>query len=107
MFDVQRDFISKKFHRREYWFRTWRYGWGWYPAGWEGWTITLIYAGAVAFIVRAFIRRMTIGTYVFTSTVDFFLLLFVLTALLLWICYSTGEPLRFRWGDDDTKPLDD
>jgi hypothetical protein len=76
-----------------YWFPAKRYGWGWgLPRTWEGW---LVLAAFVALIVASawlFPPRAVPGSY--------FTCVLVLAALLFVVCWLTGEPPRWRWGDD-------
>lgn len=81
---------------KKLWFVSKRYGWGWTPATWQGWTITLGYIAlmlATAFGLAPYIEENDIVLF----PVVFFWV--SLTCLLLWICYKTGEKPRWRWGD--------
>ncbi len=76
-----------------YWFRAKRYGWGWgLPATWEGWVVL---AGFVGLLIAGTILlhpRLHLGWYLAFVA--------VLSALLTGVCWLTGEPPRWRWGDD-------
>jgi hypothetical protein len=78
---------------RDYWFPAKRYGWGWgAPRTWQGWVTMVVY-----------IALMTAGAFVFDlRSQQWLFLLFVgaITAVLLFICWRTGEPPRWRWGDE-------
>lgn len=80
------------------WFRAKNYGWGWYPASWQGWVVLLAHVGL-----------MLGGTAVFTALVDetpyeagaapyFYAYVVALTAALLAVCGKTGERPGWRWG---------
>ena len=73
---------------KQKWFKNKLYGWGWYPATWQGWIILFAYILIVALLHRAF------GTnpVVFVVTI-------ALTVLLIAICFATGEKPRWRWGN--------
>lgn len=78
---------------RRYWFRAKRYGWGWFPATWEGWIVlatfvVLLVVGSIFVIPRFGVLRFEAYT-------------FGLVAVLLIVCWRTGEPPRWRWGDDE------
>jgi hypothetical protein len=65
------------------WFKTKLYGWGWVPATWEGWAVTI---GIVLYIA---------STY--GKTHNLYYLIIPLTILVI-ICYLTGEKPKWRWG---------
>ena len=77
----------------EYWFPAKRYGWGWgLPVSWQGWVVLalfviLLLAGAVSFPPSS-------------MTGAFVVYVLILSALLTGVCWLTGEPPRWRWGDD-------
>lgn len=80
---------------KKYWFKAKVYGWGWYPVTWQGWLVTLVFVGAIGG-----------NSYWISENSQFademllyhLLLVIVLTVLLLFICYKTGEKPRWRWG---------
>ena len=76
----------------KYWFPAKRYGWGWGPPRtWQGWLV-----------LAAFFALLAVGAIVFLpkqETGGFLAYTAVLVALLIAICYVTGEPPRWRWGD--------
>jgi hypothetical protein len=78
------------------WFKAKRYGWGWYPATWEGWVILAMY-------LFSFIS-MTVFANRHSDSVSDFLMQFlpnaiILLAFLIIICYTRGEKPGWRWGD--------
>jgi len=76
-----------------YWFPAKRYGWGWgAPTAWQGWAVLLGFFGLLAagFLWLPPHRSMAaFAAYVF-----------MLSAVLVAICWWKGEPPRWRWGDD-------
>ena len=74
--------------KKRYWFRAKYYGYGWYPATWEAWLVML---GWLIIFVAAMVK---VDHEAFKN----FLLIFIDTALLIYICYKTGEKARWRWG---------
>lgn len=76
---------------RKYWFPAKRYGWGWsMPVTWQGWVVLLGYlvlvlAGTLFIDIRVQLER-------------YILYVAALSAVLLIICWRTGEPPRWRWG---------
>jgi len=78
-----------------YWFRAKRFGWGWRPVSWQGWTTLGIY---IVLIVRESLnvgRLSQIGNSTFISSVLPFVFI---TILFLSLCWAKGERLRWRWG---------
>ena len=77
-----------------YWFPAKKYGWGWgLPLAWQGWLVLL-----------AFFALMAAGPFLFPpqqAPAAFTIYVVVLCALLFGICWLTGEPPRWRWGDKD------
>lgn len=79
------------------WFKSKRYGWGWYPVTKEGWLVLLCYvvlfiAGELWFIGSL---KADLSLPLMTAYIAYILLI---TGLLIWICYKTGERPRWRWG---------
>ena len=77
---------------KNYWFPAKRVGWGWGPPRtWQGWVVTAAYVVAMAVIcLRAPPQR---------DTGLFMLLVTLATAVFILICWLTGEPPAWRWGD--------
>ena len=77
-----------------YWFKRKLYGWGWTPAKWQGW---LVMAAFMVFIVfQSVIFDATAQTT--SNTVIFFGGIILTIALLIYICYKTGEKPKWMWG---------
>lgn len=87
-------------HYREYlknnpngfWFRRKVYGWGWTPATWQGWLVTLVYLGVVIFWATLNSDK---------PTLDFWVIFFCLTAIFVFIAYKKGEKPKWQWGIKD------
>ena len=78
---------------RRYWFPAKRYGWGWgLPRTWEGWLALGTFVGLIVAGAKLFPPRAMLGAY----------LTYVVTIAVLFVgvCWLTGEPPRWRWGDD-------
>lgn len=78
------------------WFRAKSYGWGWYPATWQGWGVLVMYIFSV--IDRAVRLSMYPQTTIDVWT-EFVLQVYILTVFLIIICYATGEKPGWRWGN--------
>jgi hypothetical protein len=77
---------------KRYWFPAKRYGWGWgLPATWQGWVVLAVWT--VVFVLGNI-------WLVVHSLPLFFIFVAAVSAILIGICYLTGEPPRWRWGGD-------
>lgn len=84
-----------------YWFKAKLYGWGWVPAKWQGWVVTIIYIALISTLI--FIREEPIpgnpdsGSNFLTSALPMILL----TSIFIFIAYKKGEKPRLQWGPSD------
>jgi len=76
------------------WFKAKTYGWGWTPATWQAWLVMLLYIAAVAASAFIFLRP-GLGR---AGWIGYGAAIVVATALLIVVCYKTGEKPRWRWG---------
>ncbi|HVZ10992.1 MAG TPA: hypothetical protein VG941_01010 [Candidatus Paceibacterota bacterium] len=85
---------------KKVWFKAKRYGYGWYPAAWQGWLILAVF-------VILTVRNMTqisagdeadgaIGALVVVQEC-------ILVAVLIFLCWLTGEKVAWRWGNTKRK----
>jgi len=85
--------MSSERSERDYWFPAKRYGWGWgVPSRWQGWAVLLLYSAAIAGIVIFFRPDRAPLAFVVLSGIA--------SLLLVAVCWLTGEPPRWRWGQD-------
>lgn len=78
------------------WFKAKTYGYGWYPASWQGWAIIITYIS----LVIQFFQLIDKNSHSVSDTLIGMVIPFVLlTILLLFIAYGTGEKPRWRWGN--------
>lgn len=75
---------------RPLWFKAKRYGYGWYPATWQGWLAMLVW---LLFFLGAYVRWNVEKTPGY-----FFCDVGASTACLLLLAWWAGEPARWRWG---------
>jgi hypothetical protein len=76
-----------------YWFPAKRYGWGWgLPRTWEGWLVLAVFVALIVLGAWLFPPRVMLGFYL--------AYVLALSVLLTGVCWLTGEPPRWRWGDD-------
>jgi hypothetical protein len=84
---------------KNFWFKAKNYGWGWHPATWQGWLITLGYVVVAVLVARgADSASPSASDTLYGVTLP----LVVLTAALIAVCWKTGEKPEWRWGG---KPL--
>lgn len=80
---------------KKIWFKTKEYGWGWYPSSWQGWLVLLAFIG---FEVWNFLH-IDATSHSNSDTIRPFIIdTFIAVAILLAICYKTGEKPRWHWG---------
>lgn len=80
---------------RRYWFPAKRYGWGWgFPIRWQGWVVM------IAWIAGVIVGTLTISPM---NQVIFLGFMVIMVVILIGICWATGEPPGWRWGDRDSR----
>ncbi len=80
----------------EIWFKAKSYGYGWYPATWQGWGILFFY---ILVMILIFLRARDLSKSGFDLIVNFTVPFLVGTGLLIFICYKKGEKPYWRWGN--------
>lgn len=83
---------------KKLWFKAKIYGYGWYPATWQGWAIIAIYVALVIFSAWDILRGASSGA---PAVKRFILTLFALSIFLVSLCYKHGEKPRWRSGTSD------
>lgn len=79
------------------WFRAKRYGWGWRPVTWQGWTVVAVWAAVFA---AWLVYRITSGIEAdkwFLDPGTMLGALLLIVALIL-VCLKKGERPHRRWG---------
>ena len=75
-----------------YWFPAKRYGWGWgIPVTWQGWVVLAVYVALIAVAARLYPPSLV--------PARFAACLVGLSCVVVAVCWATGEPPRWRWGD--------
>lgn len=80
--------------KQEYWFKAKRYGWGWYPATWQGWLcmmlfVLLVILGAVMFLDENVQTK---------DMVFYFVWIGLWSVGLFAVSYKKGEKPGWHWG---------
>lgn len=76
---------------KKLWFRAKTYGWGWAPCSWEGWLV-------LAFFILMIIWSVSKAEINSESPLYIFVRVFLIVAILIFICYKKGEKPGWRWG---------
>ena len=94
-------------NKRNYWFKRRRYGYGWLPVTWQGWTVLLVF-GAVL-IGGGEVLLKNAPRHVYSDAAGAYLaLVLISTAVLVVIAYKKGPAPKWRWGKrDDDNPDED
>jgi CHASE2 domain-containing sensor protein len=78
--------------KKDYWFPAKAHGWGWGPpTKWQGWVVIVLFIALLAMAGLAFPPAH--------SMLKFLSAVGLLSALLLAVCWKTGEPPKWRWGE--------
>lgn len=81
---------------KNYWFKRRRYGYGWVPVTWQGWTVLAVW---LAGVIAATIWVSDIPKNTFQAEVVYFLLFVgASTAVLVFLSYKKGPSPKWRWG---------
>lgn len=79
---------SKNKTKNKLWFKAKCFGWGWYPCSWQGWLVLLLWAILFAFSVAKMDHEWLKNL----------LFIFLMTGILIWICFKKGEKPGWHWG---------
>lgn len=76
---------------RQYWFPAKKFGWGWGPPRvWQGWVVVIL---SLAMVALGALRLLPL------HPIAFLFYTLIIAGVLTFICYITGEPPQWRWGD--------
>ena len=81
-----------------YWFKRKIFGWGWFPAKWQGWLVILIYIALILALVLSKEKDIPGNPDSGSNFLVFALPVIVLTAILIVIAYKKGEKPKWQWG---------
>jgi hypothetical protein len=77
---------------KKLWFKAKKYGYGWYPATWQGWFVILGYIVLISVFAFTLIKDSNF-------LVKYYILVALATFILIYVCYRTGEKPGWRWVD--------
>lgn len=101
IFKQYADYIKN--NPQHYWFKRKLYGWGWTPATWQGWVVTLLYI----FLVLGFAFTVDESSPPEEMMFTFVMPMVFLTFTFILIAYKKGEKPRWQWGLKDAEIKDD
>lgn len=78
-------------HGRRLWFRAKSYGWGWYPATWEGYLVTVLFVLAIAARTAGFVSDPVGNAWLLVFD------LIIASALFMAVAALSGEKPYFAW----------
>ena len=85
-----------------YWFKAKLYGWGFVPATWQGWIVIVVFVIVLLLNGLYFSSRVTPdGDVSNPDLAIFFGGVAIAVAVLVRICYKTGERPRWQWGPSE------
>jgi len=76
-----------------YWFKRKRYGWGWTPVTWQGWTLV------VCLVVVVVVAAIGLGDHPSTAALAaYFVFVTLAVAAVILLSIAKGPRRRGRWG---------
>jgi hypothetical protein len=87
---------SKPEKTQQIWFKAKQYGYGWYPATWQGWAVI------AAYFIFNFSNYFLIKSQTKSESdllVNFIFDMLLSTLLLVLVAMSRGEKASWRWGN--------
>lgn len=91
---IQKHIEYLKDNPEGYWFKRKLYGWGCTPARMQGWFVFVAYIVAVLFFAVRAEELMPLADAIREVIAP----IVVLTILLMFVCYMTGEKPKWQWG---------
>lgn len=88
---------------KKLWFKNKHYGWGWYPASWEGWAVLAVWIGFFALGEVLFVKAMNATEGAGWVTAVFMVYTVVIVSALIAVSYIKGEKPEWRWGNKPVK----
>lgn len=91
---------------KTYWFKRRRYGWGWFPASWQGWVIVGAYLALI--LGGAFYFEDSASDNTSEEMTIYLTMVLAASALLLYLSHRFGPPPKWRWGKSaEDNPAED
>ncbi len=90
-------FIMYFTSEKQYWFAAKRYGWGWTPNTWQGWLVIILALGALGLATSVAQFNADTDNQFIAELIPSAI---VIVLLLVSVSWATGEPPRWRWGNN-------
>ena len=95
---IQKYIAYLKDNPEGYWFKAKLYGWGWVPARWQGWGVTLLYIVLILGLVLTREEDIPGNPDSGSNFLTFALPIIILTVLLVVVLFKKGEKPHWQWG---------
>lgn len=95
MNSIQKYIDYLKDNPKGYWFKRKLFGWGWTPATWQGWLVTLVFAGLIVWNAARIDALSHSASDTLMNFVPQTIALLIVFLVILW---RTGEPPAWQWG---------
>ena len=79
------------------WFKRRRYGWGWTPVTWQGWTAVIVFLLGVVVAAAVLVEDEPRNT-LSRDGILFIVISISLALGLFWVSYVKGPSPKWRWG---------
>lgn len=89
---------------QKHWFKARKYGWGWRPVSWQGWTALLSCFAVIGGAAWLLLSGTDPETVPVSRLIIFFAITAASIAALTALSYRHGESPRWRWGDKEHGP---
>lgn len=92
---------------KNYWSKRKRYGFGWTPTTWQGWTVLGVWL-AFVFIATLYFSKLSNDSNDGELALIYMGLVFLSTVPMILVFWMTGPKPKWRWGKskDDDPDLD-
>ena len=82
----------------KYWFKTRKYGYGWMPSTWQGWTLTAGHIGLIVAISYFMFGEIDSSEAETSQLLFFYGLIAVQTLVFISLVRQKAPPMKWRWG---------
>jgi hypothetical protein len=87
--------LSMNERNKDIWFPARKYGVGWgFPITWQGW---VVFGSYIALVIVGIIFLAISENPILL--IPFMIYIFLLSGVLIFICFKKGEKIDFRWGN--------
>lgn len=83
------------------WFVLKKYGWGWTPSTWQGWSVSAVFFVILLFTIWFLLASYPEDSVPISNLILFFVIFVADVIALIVIAYEKGPKPRWRWGEDN------